>query len=279
MLTKRVSLTIETQSSASFTTYIRENYDSIDPTKTRAAVVICPGGGYAGVSAREAEPVALALVAQGFQAFVLNYSVAPARYPQALRELAATVRSVRRHAGVWHIDPNQIIVAGFSAGGHLAAQLGVYWHQPLLRSLGFLAADVRPNALMLGYPVISGEQYVEKGSLHNLLGPTPTDAELAAFSVDQHVDADTPATFLWHTMTDQVVPVENTLLFAVALRAHHIPCAVHLFSTGEHGLSLGTAESANVANGDGISAEVAAWPALFTTWINSYFATTEKKEG
>ena len=139
----------------------------------RPVIVICPGGGYEWVSEREAEPIALKFVGAGYHAVVLHYSVAPAaHYPTALRQLAWTVAHLREHAAEYHIDPNKVVVAGFSAGGHLAASYGVFWKKKtfLAEELGVDAEQLRPNGLLLSYPVITSGPKAHRGSFTNLLG-------------------------------------------------------------------------------------------------------------
>ena len=118
----------DTEETAKLYTYFLDNSREIAPERVRPVIVICPGGGYEWVSEREAEPIALKFVGAGYHAVVLHYSVAPAaHYPTALRQLAWTVAHLRKHAAEYHIDPNKVVVAGFSAGGHLAASYGVFW--------------------------------------------------------------------------------------------------------------------------------------------------------
>ncbi len=212
----------------------------------RPAVVICPGGGYAGVSDREGEPIALAFAALGYQAAVVHYAVAPARFPTALHQLAFTFALLRRRAGEWHINPRRMAVAGFSAGGHLAASLGCFWQRPsLARAVGEQAEAFRPNAMVLGYPVITAGAYANKGSFENLLGEAAADpAALAAQSLEQAVTPGTPPAFLWHTADDAVVPVENSLLFFGALRRQGVAAELHVYPHGPHGLALANGQTA-----------------------------------
>lgn len=231
--------------------------------ETRPAAIICPGGGYQHVSPREGEPVALDFVARGMACFVLKYSIAPARYPAALRQLAEAIALVRAHAQEWHVTPGRVLVAGFSAGGHLAASLATLYDDPILTEAGYDPAISRPDGLMLGYPVITGGPQAHRGSFDNLLGPDAPQAQIKALSLENRVTADTPQTFLWSTADDGAVPIANTLMFADALAAHHVPFALHIFPHGHHGLSLATA-----AVNDVPEPTVAVWPALFGTWVN-----------
>ena len=207
---------------------------------TRPAVIICPGGAYAYKSDREAEPIAMRFLAAGIHAFVLQYSVAPSRYPAAALELASTVQFVREHASEFGIYTDQIYIAGFSAGGHLCATLGTLWHEPVFRqALGSDDANRwKPDGMVLCYPVITMGQYTHKGSRENLLGSDATQTQWDALSLETRVSAKTVPTYLWHTIADGSVPVENALLFATALRSAAVPFEMHLYEKGVHGLSL-----------------------------------------
>ena len=206
----------------------------------RPAVIVCPGGAYEHLSPREGEPIALACNGAGFHAFVLQYSIRPMRFPGALLELSKAVAWVRAHAEEFGIDEHRIVVAGFSAGGHLAASLGVFWKEGFVRRyLGFDGEENRPDALLLAYPVISGrEELVHAGSRLALLGKYPDERELSLFSLEDHVSDATPPAFLWHTAADDAVPAGNSLVFAQALAAHDIPYELHIYPHGGHGLGL-----------------------------------------
>ena len=155
-------------------------------------------------------------------------------------ELSLAVAYVRSHAQEWNIDPNRIAVCGFSAGGHLAASLGVFWKEAFVqRFLGLDRDENQPNALILSYPVISGRpDLVHAGSRRNLLGDYPDPEQLALFSLEDHVSDSTPPTFLWHTASDSGVPAGNSLVFAQALAQREISYELHIYPRGEHGLSL-----------------------------------------
>lgn len=243
----------------------------LESTTPRGLVVICPGGGYQYTSPREAEPVALQFTAAGFHAVVLHYSVAPRRHPQPLWDLCRTISLIRERAQEWQVDPHKIAVCGFSAGGHLAATLGVYWNMPVAqRAPGILAGMNQPNALILCYPVISSGTFRHQGSFENLIGAPPTPELLAELSLEKHVNAQTPPTFLWHTVADPSVPVENSLLFAQALQQQRIPFEFHIFSHGGHGLALATPETAT----DKLPPDrhVAGWMRLCVEWLHGVFA-------
>ncbi|WAH37061.1 alpha/beta hydrolase [Alicyclobacillus dauci] len=254
-------------SEAKLYTYILDNSPEIDSARKRPAIVICPGGGYEFTSDREAEPIAIRMNTMGFNAFVLRYSVRPAKFPTSLQELATTVALIRQNEDEWHVDGDKIIVAGFSAGGHLAASLGVFWNRSFLSdSLGFSGDEIRPNGLILSYPVISSGDYAHKGSFDALIGVN-SDERLREVSLEHQVSVDTPPTFIWHTYPDDVVPVENSFLFANALRKHKVPLEMHIFPDGGHGLALGTEETKARDCDSTVQFEVCNWIDMAGRWI------------
>ncbi|MBQ7335001.1 MAG: alpha/beta hydrolase [Clostridia bacterium] len=205
----------------------------------RPAVIVFPGGGYSHTYEGEAEPIALEYLSAGMCAFVLNYSVYPARFPQALLEALSAIRYVREHAAEFAIDPHRISVCGFSAGGHLAACTGTLWNHACLD--GLLEGEralYRPDALILSYPVINP---LHRGSFLNLFDKkeeelTPVRIEL--LSLENQVSGDTPPTFLWHNSDDGAVPCECSLVFALALHRNRIPFELRIYGKGGHGTCL-----------------------------------------
>ena len=172
------------KTAGTLTTYFLDNDPSMDASRKRPVVIVCPGGGYRIVSAREAEPVAMRFVAAGCHAAVLRYAVAPeAKWPDASLQLAAAILHVREHAQEYHIDPAKVVVAGFSAGGHLAAAAGTLWNDPALyEALGADPRAIRPDAMILGYPVITSGLYTHGGSFANLTTGTPDARDEAGFN-------------------------------------------------------------------------------------------------
>lgn len=254
---------------ATLTAYVQGNVQAQEE-RLRPAVVICPGGGYEFCSDREAEPVALAFAARGFQAFVLDYTVldademerGEALLPAPQRDLAWAVALVRAHAEEWAVDAGRIAVLGFSAGAHLCAVYsGLCRHEGFARGLGLSRGDIAVVAQVLCYPVIdfSAGWPADGGRVAPICG----DAELCA--AQGMVDAGTPRTFLWHTAADAGVPVRNSYRYAAALAEAGVDHECHVFHEGPHGMSLATRESAKDERG--IDAHVARWLDLAVEWL------------
>lgn len=245
-------------------TYVRDASGEMKGHDKRPAVVICPGGGYSMTSDREAEPIALAFLEKGFQCFVLRYSVKQVEFPGALLELATAVALVRSRAEEWNVDPEKIVVCGFSAGGHLAASLGTLWNRDFVTEpLGFHHEEHRPNGMILGYAVIGAGETANDtcfACCRNLLG-SRYDAMLETVTLENQVGDHTPPAFIWHTVEDPVVPVEQSLVMAQALQKAGISYEMHIFPRGGHGLSLCTDE-VNTPMPAG-----QAWPEWAARWL------------
>ncbi len=256
------------ESKAYVNVYIPDNSEEIDINKKRKTIIICPGGGYVGTSDREAEPVAFKLLSEGFNVIVLRYSVAPNRFPTALLELSVTIDYVRKMSKSWNVDSNKIIICGFSAGGHLVASLGVLWNKDFIsKALKIDKYNIKPNGMILSYPVITSGEFAHKGSFDNLLGEDASVEEREKYSLEKLVSKDTPKTFLWHTFNDDAVPVENSLLFANSLRKNNVPFELHIYPDGVHGLSLCNETTANENNNNLINKQVESWFQLAIKWI------------
>lgn len=246
--------------------YLWDNSKELYDGLLRPAVLICPGGGYEMTSDREAEGMAVRFMSMGFHAAVLRYSTAPARYPTALLQLAESVKIIRENAEEWYIDPKRVIVQGSSAGGHLAASLGVFWKKEFIsEALCTEPETLRPDSLILSYPVITSGEYAHDQSFRNLLGDE-YESKKEEMSLELQADGDTPRTFLWHTYDDDTVPVENSLLFVQALRKYGILTEFHMYPAGMHG--LGTASHLTVSSdGRGVQEDCAGWMKLAEAWI------------
>ncbi len=223
--------------------------------KPKGAVLIFPGGGYNHRADHEGAPVAEAFNNAGCHAFVVQYRVAPNRHPVPLLDAARAVRLVRCRADEWKIRTDRIAVLGFSAGGHLAGSISVL-HREVPAAVDDVveALSCRPDASILCYPVTSCGEHGHRGSFDSLLGPTATPEQRRALSLEIRVDPNTPPAFLWHTAADAGVPVENSLLYASALRRCGIPFELHVYPEGHHGLGLAP-EQPHVATWSGLAAE------------------------
>ena len=250
---------------AVLTGWVRGRIDSCPAFDVRPAVVILPGGGYEYCSQRESEPVVMQFLAAGYQAFVLEYSVMEqARDWHPMQDAARALAWVRKNAADLNTDPDRIAVCGFSAGGHLAASTAILWDaEPVQQALGGDRGLNRPNAVILGYPVITSGAFAHQGSIDRVAGDNP--ALRQTFSLEQRVRPGLPPFFIWHTVADELVPVENSMLLAAALRKNQVPFELHLFAGGHHGMSLCTAEvhDANPHN--------AHWFALCREWLDDVF--------
>jgi acetyl esterase/lipase len=237
-----------TNEGVTLTVYVLDRSLEMRNADVRPAVLICPGGAYLFCSDREAEPVAMSFLAEGYHAFVLRYSLFEnAAFPRPLNDAEEALELIRKHSEEWGVDPDKIAACGFSAGGHLAASLGTM-------------GRTRPNALILGYPCILD-------SLNHLF-PSPMP------SVDEHVDALTPPAFIFHTFEDDVVPVNHALVFAAAMSRAEIPFELHIFQNGAHGLSL-AAPSTSGGMGYLVNADFAQWFKLSTAWLRKRFGDFE----
>ena len=246
------------------------NYQEMRPNQRRPIVIICPGGAYEFVSEKEGEPLAVRFLSMGVHVALLTYVVHPiVHYPDALVNLAGAVKYLKWNADKYFIDPDKIIIQGSSAGGHLAACFGCFWHEQWLNDELFIPqGSIRPAGLILNYPVITSGEKAHHESFHNLLGDLYDEVH-DYLSLEKRVTKLVPRTFLWHTVTDDLVPVENSLLFAEALIKHGVSVELHLYPVGGHGLALANYETQN-ADGYGIQKEVQSWPDLAKTWLSYY---------
>ena len=213
--------------------------------KVRPCMLVVPGGGYRYVSSTEADPVARTFYAAGYNVFVLAYTVNYLDEPlklQPLMDIARAVRIIRYHAEKCSVDPDKMAVCGFSAGAHLCASLCVHYSDISDPDPKYAPISARPDAAVLGYPVITSGEYAHKDSFTALLGADAGEKELEYMSLEKHVTGDMPPCFLWQTASDESVPVENSYLFAMACRKAGVPFAHHVFSEGIHGMSVATEE-------------------------------------
>ena len=239
------------------------------PSKRHAtgqAVLICPGGGYSGLAYNwEGTDIARWLNSKGIAGIVLKYRL-PSAESQPIPRLAPlqdakqAIRVVRQHAEKWNIDPGQVGVMGFSAGGHLASTLGTHYNDAESNVANEQAVtSARPDFMILVYPVISMmDDITHQGSRNNLIGDDPSAELIQAYSNELRVNKQTPPTFLIHSADDQAVPVSNSLRFYQALMQNNVPAEMHLYPHGGHGYSL------SVDDGHLIQ-----WTEILCLWLGS----------
>jgi acetyl esterase/lipase len=231
-----------------------------------ACVVICPGGGYVRKAQHEGEPIARMLNGHGIAGAVVQYRVAPYRFPVPIMDAQRALRLLRARSGEWGIDAAHLGILGFSAGGHCAGMVAT-----LAEAGDPAAADPverqssRPDALVACYAALSfrDREHKLEQCLRNLAEDAAGNLAPDAFdfySVETRVSAKTPPTFLWTTADDSVVPMENCLLMAAALRQHAVPFALHVFPHGRHGLGLAEEEGPPL---------VKQWGELCVNWLKS----------
>lgn len=266
MLTEKFDLRTENSISAKLYTYIQDSSKDL-MLKERPMILICPGGGYNHLSDRESEPLAVRFLAMGFHVAVLHYSVTPAVFPTALLELAQAMKLVHDYSEEWNVNPEKIFVLGCSAGGHLAALLGVYWQEDwLVQQSGVKKEWLRPAGLILCYPVITSGAFAHRGSFDMLMKGQESEELLEKLSLENHVSSQTPQTFIWHTASDASVPVENSLMFVNELHKCGVEVEFHMYPVGKHGLSTADELSQN-SNGTGLQPECTSWLTLVQTWL------------
>ena len=238
------------------------------PKDPKGMILICPGGGYQWLSPREAQPVARAFTAAGWAAAVVYYTIRekPGQPPLGtlpVRQLGEALQTMQQR-----FPALSALVCGFSAGGHLAASYGVFWKKKtfLAEELGVDAEQLRPNGLLLSYPVITSGPKAHRGSFTNLLGDR-YDELVDEMSLENQVSLDTPKTFLWHTAPDDCVPVENSILFFTALHALEIPVEMHIYPVGGHGLGLASEETQSYEYQNAVREECQSWISLALSWM------------
>ncbi len=225
----------------SLTTYILDKSPEMPQCDKRPAILICPGGAYRFCSDREAEPVAMAFMAEGYNAFVLRYGVnEESVFPKPLEDAEWALDLIRANSEEYGVCEDKIAVIGFSAGGHLAGSLATM-------------GKTRPNAAILAYPCVLYDEHMREV----LYAPVP--------SLEQQVDDKTPPCYIFATSEDTCVPVENALEFSLALHKKQIPFELHVFEKGGHGLSL-----AKPVTG-GVNKDFAQWVPMCVNWLEKHF--------
>lgn len=250
--------------------YILDCEISLGQNTNRPAIVVCPGGGYLYCSPREAEPVALRYAARGFHAFVLDYSVCrDAAGFSPLEEVSWVIGLIRENAEAWHVNPDQIVTCGFSAGGHLALAAG-------------LMAENKPNAMILNYPAVAIPNMPGMDFMLKLLTGKEevTDEDAARFSLAEHITQDAPPVFLAATAQDLLTPC-GALAVANQYSRLGLGYELHVFQHGPHGYSLADETTAD-GSSQMLNASYAHWHDLSVDWLHRIFGElthTDKSTG
>ena len=307
MLTSKIQL-FDDNVYANLYTYILDPTITYNVTKKRPAIIVCPGGGYMLTATKEGEAVATRFLAKDYHTFVLRYStyfkermadgdkIPPLNeksfYPGPLIELMESIRIIKENAEEWHIDTENIFVLGFSAGGHMAASLGVRWDDKLLlkRFQQELNQSLfKPKGILLCYPAVELENSKENLQKHENLdtkkqgeffypavfgSSNPTKSQIDYLNIKNHVRGDMPPVFLWHTYDDKITSSKDSVEFIYELIKKNVKCEFHLFAKGKHGLALSDESYAN--SKDDINKEVSEWVNLADNWMKLQMKSTEK---
>lgn len=282
--------TIPLNETAHLDTYLLNNSNEYNVGKKRPFVLVLPGGAYAFTSDREAEPIALRFNSIGCHTGILWYTtrdLVPNVPRHAFEEAMMAVKWVREHADDYLIDPDQIIVCGFSAGGHLAIECATMWHEPwIAEKLGCDPKQLKINLAIPCYAAAKAEKMPkgeagplmlrakQSGNMRFFGTDDPSDEDVEAYNCLNKVSQHTPPMFIWHTYEDQLVDVANSIELAWTLKKHKIPFELHIFEKGEHGLAL--ADRTTARKDSHKNAHVYHWFELCEEWLSEYI---DKEEG
>lgn len=243
------------------------------PNRVRPAIIVIAGGGYSGICEREGEPIALAYFAKGYNVFTLEYSCAPNVYPTQLIEGCMAVAFVKYNSKRLCINSQQVAVAGFSAGGHLAGMTATLFEESCVQdALKEKKSLSRPDAVILGYPVITSGKFSHKGSIENLTGGKLNLYDKV--SLEKQVEENSSPAFIWGTVNDDLVPSENAFSYAYACKKKGVKFEFHLYEDGRHGLGLANEQTAtpegrvlNSTIEEYIRPDVSTWFEMSLTWL------------
>lgn len=239
----------------------------------RPAILICPGGGYEFVSKRESEPIALAFLNQGYQVFILDYTILDKDekqplLPYPLYDLANAIALIHDNSEKWEINKNQIAILGCSAGGHLCATYSnIQGDKDFADAINLSLKQIKISACILCYPVIDLTMGWPS-SRERILAITDNKRYWQAQKL---VHTQTPPTFIWHTVSDEGVPAQNSLNYSLSLLENGIDNECHMYHLGKHGLSLATSQSAKMLTCDYINNHVATWFTLACEWLKEVY--------
>ena len=243
----------------------------------RPAVIVCPGGGYTYLSAREGEPIALSFLQKGYDAFVLHYSVCEnSAYPRPLEDISKAVWYVRSHADEWMIDPDHIAICGFSAGGHLCTLLGTQWNTPgLCQRLGIPEGGNKPNAMIMCYATTleyegadTSKAAKEDEDPATARGAMIRDRSHPEIVTVNYITADTAPAFIWQGREDFLNVLEN-IHFAEKMYEVGVPFELHIFGSGPHGTALCQPQTGYFDKSFPVNMDQ--WFPLCINWLNDQF--------
>ncbi|HAM30981.1 MAG TPA: alpha/beta hydrolase [Erysipelotrichaceae bacterium] len=285
--------TIPLNETAHLDTYILNNSNEYNVGKKRPFVLVLPGGAYAFTSDREAEPVALRFNSIGCHAGVLWYTtrdLVPNVPRNAFEEAMMAVKWVREHAEEYLIHTDQIIVCGFSAGGHLAIECATMWHESWIAEKLHCSSDMlKINLAIPCYAAGKAEKMPagengpmmlharQSGNMRFFGSDDPTDEQVEAYNCLRRIGRHTPPMFIWHTYEDQLVDVSNSIELAWNMKKHAIPFELHIFEKGEHGLAL--ADRTTARKDSHKNAHVYHWFELCEEWLSNYIDIEEGMYG
>lgn len=247
-----------------------EVYAVNDPVVSeRDAILVIPGGGYSGVSAREGIYTSLAFLGKGINTFVLTYSTGEhAIYPRQLLDAGRALKYIKDNAEKYHINPDRIFALGYSAGGHLLGTLTTLY--PIAEAeLGVPRDYLKIRGAIFCYPVITAFEGAHEGSFKNLLKKPLseyTEEQKNLLSIEKNITENSPPAFIWHTSEDRGVPIVNSLKLAKAYYDAKIPVELHIYPHGPHGIAVATEYSSN-GREDYVQPRAEAWVSEAYKWM------------
>ena len=253
-----------------------DTYVVNDKSYKRDAMLVIPGGGYSAVcTEREGEPIALAYVAHGMNAFVLNYRVGEVGdvFPKQLVDAGRAIIYIKKNADRFGIDPERVFTVGFSAGGHLSGSCAIMYSDPEVKTaLGIVGEENKPRASVLGYPVVTANtEITSQNTFKRLLGKPfseITEAERKRFSLETAVNEHSSPMFIWHTAKDSGVPVNGSILLTQAAKDAGVNVTLHVYPYGPHGLALST-KITECGNPAWVQPLAQRWVADSVAWIKT----------
>lgn len=270
---KHETINITQDGRVNLITYVLPKELNNESAPKRPAIIILPGGAFTWLSETEAEPVALTFLREGFNTFILNYSVGDySEFPNPLDDVSRAIWLVRQDADAWGIDENQIALMGFSAGACVAAMSATQWNTPgLADRLSVPKKSIKPNAAIIGYGA-SLLSTIFDSQDDDLIVPPPgkiTADRTPQVDVVNYVNEQTAPMFIWHNRYDKLVPVKNPLLLADKMEQYKLPFELHIFQSGEHGMSVYNCLSD--PSGKKANDAVSLWVPLCTLWLKNLF--------